>query len=91
MICPNWTVWPVWKNGLVFVYKQIGFQLRCCRLNLRYHTCFEQGVPLYLGQSIHEFHDFAITMNAEKYCELKESKRQGSDIERESRKRYKKK
>ena len=47
--------------------------------------------PQLDSQSIHEFHDFAITMNAEKYCELKESKRQGSDIERESRKRYRKK
>ena len=39
-------IWPVWLNGWVFVYELngCGFKPRCCHLNFRYGTCFEQGV-----------------------------------------------
>ena len=38
---------------VVFVYELIccGFESRCSHLNLRYHTCFEQGVPWHSGNS----------------------------------------
>ena len=34
-------------TGWVFAYAQsvCGFESRCCHLNFRYRTCFEQGVP----------------------------------------------
>ena len=40
-------IWPVWLNGGVFVYKLSGhgFEFCCSDLNLRYCTCFKQGVP----------------------------------------------
>ena len=40
-------IWPVWLNGSVFVYELSGcrFESCCSHLNLRYRTCFEQGVP----------------------------------------------
>ena len=40
-------IWPVWLNGLVFVYKLsgCGFESRCSHLIFRYGACFEQGVP----------------------------------------------
>ena len=40
-------VWLVWLNCWVFVYelRGFGFESSCSHLNLRYHVCFEQGVP----------------------------------------------
>ena len=37
----------------MFVYKLscCGFDFRCSHLNLRYCTCFEQGVPWHLGNN----------------------------------------
>ena len=45
-------IWSVWLNGLVFVYKLsgCGFESRCCHLNFRYGTCFEQGVLWHSGK-----------------------------------------
>ena len=40
---------PVWLNGWVFVYKHCEFKSRCCHLNFRYGTCFEQGVHWHSG------------------------------------------
>ena len=39
----------VWLNGWVFVYELTGcrFEFHCSHLNVRYCTCFEQGVPLH--------------------------------------------
>ena len=41
------TIWSVWLNGWVFVYElsDCRFKSRCCHLNFRYGTCFEEGVP----------------------------------------------
>ena len=41
----------VWLNVLVFVYKRssCGFESRCCHLNFKYHTCFEQRVRWHSG------------------------------------------
>ena len=43
--------WPVWLNGWVFIYKLSGceFESRHSHLKLRYHACFEQGVPWHSG------------------------------------------
>ena len=45
-------IWPVWLNGRVFVYELsgCGFESRCCHLNFRCGTCFEQGVPWHSGK-----------------------------------------
>ena len=39
-------IWPVWINGLVFVYELsgCGFESRCSHLIFRYGASFEQGV-----------------------------------------------
>ena len=38
-------------NGWVFVYELSGceFQFCCSHLNVRYRTCFNQGVPSHSG------------------------------------------
>ena len=43
---------PVWLNGWVFVCELSGcrFESHCCQLNVRYDTCFEQGVPWHSGK-----------------------------------------
>ena len=43
---------PVCLNGWVFVYELsgCGLESRCCHLNFRYGTCFEQGVPWHSGK-----------------------------------------
>ena len=40
-------IWPVWLNGLVFVYKLsgCGIEAVCSHLVFRYCSCFEQGAP----------------------------------------------
>ena len=40
-------IWPIWLNGLVFVYElcDCGFESRCSHLNFRYRVCFEKEVP----------------------------------------------
>lgn len=40
-------LWPFWLNGQVLVYelRGYGFESHCNRLNFRYWTYFEQGVP----------------------------------------------
>ena len=40
-------IWPVWLNGLVFLYELTGrgFESRCCHLHSICGPCFEQGVP----------------------------------------------
>ena len=42
---------PVWPNGWVFVHELSGsgFESSCSHLNLRFRTCFEQGVPWHSG------------------------------------------
>ena len=45
----NHSAKPVWLNGWVFVYKHCEFKSRCCHLNFRYGTCFEQGVHWHSG------------------------------------------
>ena len=37
-------IWPVWLNGLVFVYELsgCGFESSCSHLNFRFHAYFEQ-------------------------------------------------
>ena len=47
----NWTIWPVWVNGWVFVYEVsfCGFESSCSHLNFRFRACFEQGVPWHSG------------------------------------------
>ena len=39
--------WPIWLNGLVFIYELSGcvFESSCRHLNFRFRACFEQGVP----------------------------------------------
>ena len=43
----KWQKLSVSLNGWVFVYELScsGFESRCCHLNFRYGTSFEQGVP----------------------------------------------
>ena len=43
--------WPVWQNGLVFVYRLSGSgcDSRCSHLKFRFRACFEQGVPWHSG------------------------------------------
>ena len=47
----SWIIWPVWLNGLVFVYEQsgYGFKSSCSHLNFRFCTYFDQGVPWHSG------------------------------------------
>ena len=42
------------KLARLFVYELSGcwFESRCCHLNFRYRTCFEQEVPWHLGNYI---------------------------------------
>ena len=51
LLTKNLTIWPVWLNGWVFVYKLsgCGFKSCCCHLNFRYYACFEQGDPWHSG------------------------------------------
>ena len=45
------TIWPVWLNYWVFIYKLsgCGFESCCSHLNFRYRVCFKQGVLWYSG------------------------------------------
>ena len=45
------SVWSVWPNVRVFVYKLSGsgFEPSCSLLNFRFCTCLEQGVPWHSG------------------------------------------
>ena len=65
-------IWPVWRNGWVFVYKLNGFRFesRCSHLNFRFCACFEKGVPWHSGnywEWIHSetrtWHDKKIQLN----------------------------
>ena len=49
------TIWPVWVNGWVFVYKLsgCGFESLCSHSNFRYCVCFKQGVLWNSGKYIH--------------------------------------
>ena len=44
-------IWPVWLNSWVLVYESngSGFESSCSHLNLKFHACFEQGVPWHSG------------------------------------------
>ena len=45
------TIWSVWLNIWVFIYKLngCGFESRCSHLSLRYDACFEQGISWHSG------------------------------------------
>ena len=45
-------IWLVGLNGGVLVYELSGcrFKSRCCLLNFRYVSCFEQGVLWHSGK-----------------------------------------
>ena len=51
-VVPYVANWPVWLNGLMFVYKRTscGFESCCCHLNFRYGSCFEQKAPWNSGK-----------------------------------------
>ena len=40
-------IWPVWKNGPMFIYElsSCGFESYCSHLNFRYRACFKQWFP----------------------------------------------
>ena len=45
-------VWPVWKNGWMFIYELCGCEFKSCCSNLtyRYRACFEQSIPLLMSR-----------------------------------------
>ena len=45
-------IWSVWPNSWMFGYELSGcrFESSCGHWNFIYRTCFEQGVPWYLGK-----------------------------------------
>ena len=66
-------IWPVWRNGWVFVYELSGFGFgsSCSHLNFRFRACFEQGVLWHSGNytewikyETHSWHDKNIQSNA---------------------------
>ena len=66
-------IWPVWLNGLVFVFEisGCGFKSRCRNLNFECCTCFKQRVPwhpgnyrLWIQSETHTWHDNNIQSNA---------------------------
>ena len=66
-------IWPAWLNGWVFVYKLsgCGFKFSCSHVNLRFRTCFKQGVPwrsdncrVWIHSETCTWHDRNIQSNA---------------------------
>ena len=59
------TIWPVWLNGLVLLYKLSGsgFESSCSHLNFRYRPSFEQGVPWHLDNYRVSFHSETHTLH----------------------------
>ena len=62
-------IWPIWLNGWVFVYELsgCGSGSNCSHLNLRYRTCFEQGVSWHSGNYSVYIYIFNFTSQIERH------------------------
>ena len=66
-------VWSVWLNSWVFLYElsDCESQSLCSHLNVRYHSCFEQGVPWHSGNNRERIQSKAHTWPCNKTHTLK--------------------
>ena len=65
-------IWPVCRNGWVFIYEltRFGFEFSCSHLNFTFRACFEQGDPwhsrkyrVWIQSEIRTWHDENIQSN----------------------------